>query len=69
METFRFLTHLSALVACHVGVLTYGTNIGHIKGNSTGTLVLMHSVIVNGHELLCDARTVLKPHRGTAALL
>ena len=46
--------------------LTYGTNISHIKGNST--VVLMHSGIVNGHQLLCDAHTVLEPHRGTAAL-
>jgi len=43
--------------------LTYGTN---IKDNST--LVLMHSDIVNGHQLLCDAHTMLEPHRGTAAL-
>ena len=27
----------------------------------------MHSGIVNGHQLLCDAHTVLEPHRGTAA--
>ena len=31
------------------------------------TLVLIHSGIVNGHQLLCDAHTVLEPHRGTAA--
>ena len=29
--------------------------------------VLMHSVIVNGYQLLCDAHTVLEPNRGTAA--
>ena len=27
----------------------------------------MHSVIVNGYQLLCDAHTVLKPQSGTAA--
>ena len=27
----------------------------------------MHSGIVNGYQLLCDAHTVLEPHRGTAA--
>ena len=31
----------------------------HIKGYITG--------IVNGYQLLCDAHTVLEPHRGTAA--
>ena len=31
------------------------------------SLVLMHSGIVNGYPLLCDAHTVLEPHRGTAA--
>ena len=44
--------------------LNYGMN-RHIKGNIT--LVLMHSGIVNGYQLLCNARTVLEPHRGTAA--
>ena len=42
--------------------LTYGMNISHIKGNST--LVLMHSGIVNGYQLLCNAHTVFEPHRG-----
>ena len=27
----------------------------------------MHSGIVNGYQLMCDAHTVLEPHRGTAA--
>ena len=40
--------------------LTYGTNISHIRGN--GTLVLIHSGIVNGYQLLCDAHAVLEPH-------
>jgi len=35
---------------------------------ATALFVLMHSGIVNGHQLLCDAHTVLEPHRGTAAL-
>ena len=39
--------------------------VNHIKGNIS--LVLMHSGIVNGYQLLCDAHTVLEPHRGTAA--
>ena len=29
--------------------------------------VLMHSSIVNGHKLLCDAYAVSEQHRGTAA--
>jgi len=29
----------------------------------------MHSSIVNGYQLLCDAHTVLEPHRETAAVL
>jgi len=28
----------------------------------------MHSVIINGYQLLCDAHAVLEPNRGTAAL-
>ena len=28
----------------------------------------MHSGFVNGHKLLCDARAILKQHKGTAAL-
>ena len=39
--------------------------VNHIKGNIT--LVLMHSGIVNGYQLLCNAHTVLEPQRGTAA--
>ena len=38
----------------------------HIKSNIS--LVLMYSGIVNGYQLLCDAHTVLEPHRVTAAL-
>ena len=55
-----------ALVACWCH-LTDGTkSFNHIKGYIT--LVLMYSGIVNGyqHQLLCDAHTVLEPHRGTA---
>jgi len=33
------------------------------------SLVLMHSGIVNGHQLLCDAHTVLLQHRETAGFL
>ena len=50
---------IPALMACWVSI-TYGTNINHIKGNST--FVFMHSGIVNGHQLLCDAHTVLESH-------
>jgi len=46
----------SALVS-----VTYGTKISHIKGNSP--FFLMHSDIVNGHQLLCDAHTVLEQPR------
>ena len=35
---------------------------------ATSVFVIMHSGIVNGYQLLCDAHTVLEPHRGTAAL-
>ena len=28
----------------------------------------MHSGVVNGHQLLCDAHTVPEKHRGTADL-
>jgi len=38
---------------------------------SYGTLsaiILLHSDIVNGHQLLCNAHNVLEQHRGTAAL-
>ena len=34
---------------------------------ATALFVLMHSGIVNGYLLLCDAHTVLEPQRGTAA--
>ena len=34
---------------------------------ATALFVLMHGGIVNGYQLLCDAHTILEPHRGTAA--
>ena len=34
---------------------------------ATALFVLMRNGIVNGYQLLCDAHTVLEPHRGTAA--
>ena len=34
---------------------------------ATKIFVLIHSGIVNKYQLLCDAQTVLEPHRGTAA--
>ena len=46
--------------------LTYGTNTATLR--ATVLFVLMHSGIVNGYQLLCNAHTsVLEPHRGTAA--
>ena len=45
----------------HIGCLfnLWHEQFSHIKGNIV--LVLMHSGIVNGHQLLCDAHTVLEP--------
>ena len=34
---------------------------------ATAVFVLMHSGIVDEYQLLCDAHTVLEPHRGTVA--
>jgi len=57
----------SSILPCpplwHVGVFNLWHK--HIKANIT--LVLLHSGIVNGYQLLCDAHTVLEPHRETAA--
>ena len=50
-----------------VGVVKlWHKHFNHIKGNRN--LVLMHSGIVNEYQLLCDAHTLLEPHRGTAGL-
>ena len=46
--------------------LTYGMN-SLATLRATLIFVLMHSGIGNGHPLLCNAHTVLEPHRGTAA--
>ena len=46
--------------------LTYGTN-GLTTLRATLIFVLMHSGIVNGHQLLCDAHTVLESHSRNAA--
>jgi len=41
----------------------------HFKGYiPLCSYVCMHSCIVNGYQLMCDAQTVLEPHRETAAL-
>ena len=40
--------------------------VSHVKGKNN--LVLMHNSVLNEHQLLCDAHTVPKLHRGTAAL-
>jgi len=50
----------------HVGVSNIGKNIATLR--ATSLFVLMHSGIVNGYQLLCDAHTLLEPHRGTADL-
>ena len=48
------------MILWHIGIL-----ISQIEDNIN--LVLIHSGIVNGYQPLCDAHTVLEPHRGTAA--
>ena len=52
------------LVTCWCLIIVPTVN--HIRGKST--LVLIHSEIVNGYQLLCDAHTVPELHRGTTAL-
>ena len=47
---------------------SYGTN-SLTTLRVTALFVLMPSGIENGYQLLCDAHTVLDPHRGTAAFL
>ena len=34
---------------------------------ATELFVFMHSSIVNGYQLMCNAHNVLQPYRGTAA--
>ena len=34
---------------------------------ATSLFILMHSGIVIGYQLLCDAHIVFEPHTGTAA--
>ena len=46
---------------------SYGTN-SLTTLRATEIFVLMHSGIVNGYQLLCDAHTVPEQHRGIAAL-
>ena len=38
-----------------------------LKSTHQSLFLYMHSGIVNVYQLLCDAHTVLEPHRGTAA--
>ena len=67
-----FCDETKCILICYLpcGLLYVGVfnlcqkQLNHIKGNRT--LVLMHSGIVNGYQLLCDAHTVPEPHRGTA---
>ena len=56
------------LLICHCGMLvSHNTNrVATYKGNNT--LVLMHSGILNGCQLLCNTHTVPEQHRGNAAL-
>jgi len=49
------------VIVRHVGVLNLWYTL-------RATTVLLYSGIVNGHQLLCDAHTLLEPHMGTAAL-
>ena len=65
---FTFYLRIKVLIGIRPSGMLVSSNYGmdiHIKGYIT--LVLMHSGIVNGYQLLCDAHTVLEPHRGTAA--
>ena len=55
---------VSAFVACWC--LIIGPTGIYIKGKST--FVIMHSSIVNGSQLTCDAHTVPEQHKGTSAL-
>jgi len=67
MKDKIMMLHISLCRPCGMlGFLTYSTNIAALR--DTALFVLMHSGIVNGHQLLCDAHTVLEPHMGTAAL-
>ena len=51
-----------------------GTSVGRSNSFESQLLTGMFyhcrvpTTIVNGYQLLCDAHTVLEPHRGTAAL-
>ena len=44
---------------------SYGTN-SLTTLRATEIFILMHSGVVNGYQLLCNAHTVFEPHRGTA---
>ena len=61
LDDYLFL--LTALVACWCRqVMAQAVTL-----RATARFALMYSGIVNGHQLLCDAHTVLEPHRGTEA--
>ena len=63
----RILFFIQPLPYWPVGVIELmAQTVSHIKGTII-SLVLMHSGIVNGYQLLFDAHTVLERHRGTAA--
>ena len=66
---FIAICHKTQQSPCPRGLLvssSFGTN-SLITLRATALFVLIHSGIVNGYQLLCDAHTVLEPHRGTAA--
>ena len=62
---------------CYILILNYfsfrkiscpNSFLNHIKLRATINFVLMHSGIVNGHKLLCDAHAVSEQHRATMQL-
>ena len=60
--SFLFTTCTKSPTLWLVGVFNlWRKQFNHIKGNIT--LVLVHSGIVNGYQLLSDAHIVLEPHR------
>ena len=60
------LTILSALVAC---LCLIAPTVNHTKDNTNTNYSCPYAQwYCNGYQLLCDAHTVLEPHRGTAAL-
>ena len=64
----RLISQLVLPPVWYVGVLQH-QQFSHTNGHPIAiTIVLMHSGIVNGYKLLCDAHTVPEQHRGSVAL-